>query len=425
MTMKFYFKALNLSILLSFYFFTSVLLGFDFSDVHNSFQQDITKIYGNYQSSRMAIVYNNKYRSQLKYKLNLVKFKKELSHELNTSFQITDPIIVQEILKTNQIDYQQIASDGFILKSFSDRADCTQILMVDIKPHGDNIQADFKLYTPENDIISQVIMDLPANNQQDIVQPVTEKQTEEPSAFDDYTSNYEPSQFSEDHNESWLFFSPTAYINPQDNYLDLLSWVNDLAEVDIRLIRMRYDYSAIGKLQFGMEVNTIQEKKSARIKEPNTENLDGMHSGYVSARYQVIGDDELPVAFLIGLKYRVYWNKYNTDFVSDDTEDEDIDDQNNTYNKATVMATISGKLKSIGLLYNVYLDNQTFGVGAKYLITSNIKIYLDNIFYYYENAQVPNDAAIGIQAYSSAGATTSLSYQAETEQVQFGISLTW
>ena len=129
--------------------------------------------------------------------------------------------------------------------------------------------------------------------------------------------------------------------------------------------------------------------------------------------------------FLIVLKYRVYCNKYNTDFVSDDTEDEDIDDQNNTYNKATVMATISGKLKSIGLLYNVYLDNQTFGVGAKYLITSNIKIYLDNIFYYYENAQVPNDAAIGIQAYSSAGATTTLSYQAETEQVQFGISLTW
>jgi hypothetical protein len=297
--------------------------------------------------------------------------------------------------------------------------------MVDLKPHGPNTQADFRLYTPEGDIISQVIMDIPTSSQQKYVQPVADEPDETSSAFDDFASSYQASNFSEDHNESWLFFSPTAYINPKDNYLDLLTWVNDLAEVDIRLIRMRYDYSAFGKLQFGAEVNTIQEKKNARIKEPNTKNEDGMHSGYASVRYQVIGDDELPLAFLIGLKYRFYWNKYNTDFVSDDKEDKDIDEKNDSYNKATVMAAVSGKSKLIGLLYNFYLDNQTFGLGAKYLITSNIKIYLDSIFYYYENAQIPNDSAIGIQAYSSAGATTTLSYQRETDQVHFGISVAW
>lgn len=421
--MTYILKLLNLSVL--FCLFGSLLFGFDFSDVHRSFRQDITKIYGNYQSSRVAIVYNNKFQNQLKYKINLVQFKKDLSHELNQSFQIIDPIIVQEILNTNQIDYQQLADDSFILKSFTDRADCTQVLMVDLKPNGNDGQADFRLYTPENDIISQVIMDIPTSNQQEYVQPVEDDQDEGTSAFGDFASNYQASNFSDDHNESWLFFSPTAYINPKENYLDLLTWINDLAEVDIRLIRMRYDYSAFGKLQFGAEVNTIQEKKNARIKEPNTKNKQGIHSSYISARYQVIGDDELPLAFLLGLKYRLYWNKHNTDFISDDKEDEDTDEKNDSYNKATVMGAISGKSNMIGLLYNFYLDNQTAGLGAKYLITSNIKIYLDQIFYYYKNAQIPSDTAIGIQAFSSAGATTTLSYQSETDQIQFGLSVSW
>lgn len=421
--MKRYFRSLYLSVFITNIFFCSVAFGFDFSDIRRSFQQDITKIYGNYQSSRVAIVYNNKNRSQLKYKINLVKLKKDLSHELNQSFQITDPIIVQEILKTNQIDYTQMASDSFILKSFSDRADATLILLVDLKKHGDNVQADFRLYTPENDIISQVIMDIPASNQQMVVQNTDEPEDEdESSAIGNFADNYEASTFSDDHNESWLFFTPTAYVNPKDNYLDLLTWVNDLAEVDIRLIRLRYDYSIVGKLQFGVEVNTIQKRKSARIEEANTENESGMHSSYVSARYQVIGEEDLPVALLLGVKGRVFWNKYNTDFMSDD---EDIDDENNKYNKATIMAAASGKIESIGFLYNFYLDNQTFGMGAKYLITSNIKIYVDGIFYYYENAQVSNDAAIGLQAYSSAGAITTLSYQSETEQVQFGVGFNW
>ena len=395
----------------------------NFSDVRRSFQKDLAKVYGPNTNHRIAIVYNTANQSQLKYKINLVQFKKDLARELLKSFEVVDPFIVQEIVATNQIAFDQLTEDSFIRSSFADRANCTQILLVDLKKLNASVLVDLKLITPVNDTLSQVVMDLPFESSgSETVESIPLAEPEKESIIDRIASEFTPAMFDEEHNDSWLFFSPTAYINPQVNYFEILTWVDDLARVDLEVVRVRYDIRLMRKLQFGIEANTIQEKKNARSERANTDKNNGIHSSYISIRYQVLDENDLPFAILLGFKGRVYWDKNNTDFVSGD---EDIDEKNDDYNKATLFTSLSSRLESVGALLNFYLDNQSFHLGAKLLVTSNIKLFAERIFYHYKKPQVPNDFATGIQAYNSEGFVATISYQKETDQFQFGLSFSF
>jgi hypothetical protein len=125
----------------------------------------------------------------------------------------------------------------------------------------------------------------------------------------------------------------------------------------------------------------------------------------------------LPFALSIGIRRRLHWDEYNTDFTNSTS---DINDKNDRYNQITLQAALTGKIEAAGLLYSLYLDSQTLGAGAKFLLTPEVKLFGDTVFYHYEDPQLPSDSAVGIQVYNPAGVVF-LSYQLATEQTQLGL----
>ena len=72
----------------------------------------------------------------------------------------------------------------------------------------------------------------------------------------------------------------------------------------------------------------------------------------------------------------------------------------------------------------MYLDNQTFSMGAKFLITSNLKLVADGIYYYYPDAPIKGDMAGGIEVHSKFS-MLSILYQHETEQALLRLQFNW
>lgn len=413
---------------------SSVAAGYDFSDARNSLTRDLMSSSQADSDGRLAIVYDVENRSAVKNQFDLVQLKKDLAYEMVKSFQVTDPVIVQEIMETNNLTFDQLLDDRSMLKQFTNRADCSQVLFVKLRPMDGRMTVDMKLVVSGGQEISRINMELaPESKRRSRPRPGSNGSGSSSSGrsfFGSLNWDFVPSYFPEGHNDSWFYFTPTALLIPDIQSIDLTLWLRNLREVDLRPMRFRYDLRLLKVLQLGMQAYAISEKRSTDTV-PNLTSEQGLHSTYVSLKYQLADDSRLPVSIMLGIRRRIFWDTDNTDYrTSDDVnavtdpnaydEAKELDEANDQFNQLTLTAAVTGKLEGLGLMYNFYLDNQAFGTGAKFLLTSDFKLMADSVFYYYENAQIPNDVAVGIELHSDIGLTT-LVYQSETEQLQLGL----
>ncbi len=397
------------------------VFAYDFSDARRTMHNDLASSNTAGLNRRIAVVYYIPDHKSVKSRTNLVKFKKDLSHELLKSFEVVDPIIVQEVIKTNRLKYHQIAGDSAVLKQFTNRTDSSQVLFIDLRAKESYLQTRMKLVTSRHEQISDIQIQLPYEpvnkTSYQTAGVLTQSSKPKNSVFQSFKLDFSPRSFQAGQNDAWLYFSPTAEIIPELQSVEALLWMKHLGEVDIRLVRLRYDVRLIDVVQLGIQANSIVEKKDADVEEPNTSREQGHHSSYLTLKYQASDGSSLPISIAIGVKRRLLWDEDNTEFknASDDTND-----KNDKYNQMTLLVAATGKLESLGLLYNFYLDSQTMGAGAKFLLTSEIKLFADTLIYHYEDPQIDSDTAFGVQLYTQAGAIF-LGYQLSTEQTQLGL----
>jgi len=407
-------------------------LGYDFSDARKSLVNDLMASSQSDSDGRLAIVYHVENRSEVKNRVDLVQLKKDLAYEMVKSFQVTDPVIIQEIMETNNLSFQQILNDRSILDQFASRAGCSQVLFVKLEWSGSRMMVDMKLLAANSQQISRITMEVaPESRKGDSQRKIA---TSKPgrSIFDSFKFDFVPKLFPPEQNDSWLYFAPTAILIPEVQSIEAMLWLKHLREVDIRPVRLRYEARLFNVLQLGIQSYAITQKISSDTELANLTSEQGHHSTYLSLKYQIADDSNLPFALMLGIRRRLLWNVDNTDYRTRDKVDananpskfedaKDLDEKNDQFNQITLTAALTGKLERFGLLYNFYLDNQALGVGIKFLLTSSFKLMADSIFYYYEEAQIPNDYAVGIQLSSGIG-STALNYQMETEQLQLGLS---
>ncbi|NQU65415.1 MAG: hypothetical protein HQ517_14190 [SAR324 cluster bacterium] len=397
------------------------LHAYDFSDARKTMHNDLASSNNTGLNRRLAIIYDIQDHDNVKKQTNLVNFKKDLSLELLKSFEVVDPIIVQKVMTTNNLTFNQITSNTSILKQFADRAQSSQILLVELRLQEDYLQTRLKLINNRHEQISDIKMQLAFEQERgapyQTARVVTQSSAPHKSVFESFSSDFSPQSFIEGQNDSWIYFSPTAEIMPNLQSIDLLLWMKNLAEVDIRPARLRYDLRLFEVLQLGFQVNAIVEKKNAKKTPPNSNTEQGFHSTYMSLKYQLSDGSKIPVSVVFGVRRRLLWDTDNNDFKTSDLDE--VNDKNDRYNQLTLLAAATGKVEQLGLLYNVYLDSQTVGMGAKFLLTSEIKLFADAVLYYHQDPQIASDTAFGAQLYNPAGAI-SLSYQISTEQVQLG-----
>ena len=402
------------------------LLAYDFSDIRRTMHNDLASSNTTGLNRRIAIVYNIPDRENIKKRTSLVKLKKDLSLELLKSFEVVDPIIVQQVMNTNRLTYHQIDGNSAILKQFADRADSSQILFVDLRLKPDYLQTRMKLVNNRHEQISDIKVQLAFERDSgasyQTARVVTQSSAPKSSVFESFSMDFSPNSFVAGQNDSYIYFTPTAEIIPQLQSLGVLLWIKHLGEVDVQLVRLRYDVRLFEVLQLGVQSNGIVEKKNAAygtsiIKEPNTKKDQGHHSSYASVKYQVSDGSNFPVSLMIGLKKRLAFDDYNTDF---ETSTKNVNDKNDRYNELTLLMAATGKIENLGLLANFYVDSQTVGVGAKFLLTSELKLFADTLAYHHQDPQIPSDSAVGIELHNPVGAV-SLSYQFSTQQSQLGL----
>lgn len=418
-----------------FFSVTQHAFAYEFSDVRNSLVRDLEKWQGYASRNKIAIVFNNENREQIKQNYNLVGIKRDLSHELLKSFDVADPIIVQEIVKSNKLEYRQIANEKSVLSQFADRANSVHVLLVDLQPKSKTLIAEFRLMNRDNSRISSVITEIPQKPTTPTVYDIEEETEPEDSGSSFFGSfgSSGASMFTAGQNDSWIYFAPTALLNPEINALHLALWFKDIGEADVQVVRFRYQLKLLELLQFGVQTYSITEKMNSEADEPNRDKESGLHSAYASLKFLLIDDTVLPVNLSLGARRRVYWDEDNTDFRSRDQIDKaskpeeyddakEVDENNDRYNTLTLQAMVTGKLDSLGVLYNVYVDNQTIVTGVKYVLIPEVKLFADNIYYYHKDPSVLSDTAAGIQIYNAYG-SVDLMYQFETKQIQLALNV--
>ena len=420
-----------------FLLFPGNVFSYDFSDARRSLKNDLESMGKSASQTTIAIVYNIPDRTNVKKKYDLVKLKQDLSYELLKSFSVTDPIITQEIINTNHLSYEQIRQDDEILRQFANRAGSSQILLVDLHLNEVRLLANMQLVNSDNIKLSQVKMELvpeakvqptyktakPVSTAKvqptyKTAKPVSTSSKSKKTAFQSFSMGFNPKSFVEGQNDTWMYFAPTALINPEYQSVEMLLWLKNLAEVDVQIARFRYSVRILGMLQFGVQSYAIMVKDNAESIIPNTKKEMGHHSTYISLKYKIVDDSSAPAELAFGARRRIIWDDDNTDFTASDDE---TNDKNDDYNQVTLQLMVTGKVEQLGLLYNAYLDSMTFGSGIKFLLTPNIKLFADSMVYYYEKPQISNDFATGIYLYNPTG-SVSLNYQVSTKQVQMGLA---
>ncbi|MDT8447525.1 MAG: hypothetical protein RRB13_11600 [bacterium] len=398
------------------------LMAWDFSDLRQQLKADLGT--SGPERPRLAVVFKTVKREQLKQNFNLVTVKKELAHELVRSFQVPDPLITAEVLRQNNLTVERLMADSKLTEELAQRTQAELVLMVSLTPEGENLVVDAKLVTTRNQPLSNQHLVLTPNAKkvvrlsdaplvaQPVNQPVAtsapvasqERSLRQPKSLFAQFGDMIPKDFMADHNDSWMEINPTAYINPLNNYLELSVWANNLADTDVRFKRLRYDVAFSQIFQVGIEGFGNDDS--------------GPHSGYGHAKVQVVNLQEFSLA--VGYRRRVYWNPENPDFALAPL----VDEFNDRRNKSTLYAALSRKDSALGMMFNVYLDNQRVGAGAKYLLTEDIKLVADAYQNYYEKPLIQNDGALGIQIYNPMGTMFGLMYRVDSEQVHasFGYS---
>jgi len=398
------------------------VFSYDFSDARRSLKKDLESMGKSPSQTTIAIVYNIPDRANVKKKYDLVKLKQDLSYELLKSFSVTDPIVTQEILNANHLSYEQIRQDDEILRQFADRAGSSQILLVDLHLNEVRLLANMQLVNSDNIKLSQIKMEIApeakVQSTYKTAELVSTSSQPKKTALQAFNMDFNPKSFAAGQNDTWMYFAPTALINPEYQSVEMLIWLKNLAEVDVQIARFRYSVRILEMLQFGVQSYAIMVKDNAESIIPNTKKEIGHHSTYLSLKYKIVDDSSAPAELAIGVRRRILWDEDNTDFTA---SDEDTNEKNDDYNQLTLQIMATGKVEQLGLLYNAYLDSMTFGGGVKFLLTSNIKIFADSMIYYYEKPQISNDFATGVQLYNPAG-SVSLNYQVSTKQVQMGLA---
>ena len=405
----------------------SLTFAYDFS----SLRKDLVKDFGaeRLDDPKITILFETQGREKLKEGFDLVKIKKNLSEEMLRSFQVTDPVISAETLKRNNLDFAEVSKGGKAQAAVTRHLESDHILLVELAPEGEQLTIRAELVHPETGRAAAQVLNLAREGKKTLVQKAPEVKapqskstpSKQPAGLFSGTrpksvtknsasswvakfgDNFSPSRFRDDHNESWIDLNPTAFLNSTSQSIEMFLWLKNLTDVDIPAKKFRYDWRVVDNFQLSYDLRTNSEAVH--------------HSSHLYAKLMLVNLEALGVSF--GGRKRVTWNSENTEF----SQDLSTDDINNKRNGGSLFLASSLKVEKIGLLANLYLDNQRIGAGAKFLITEEFKVYVDGYQNYYENAIITNESVVGIQFYNPDGSVATLRYEVETEQTHLGLSL--
>jgi len=402
--------------LLSLFCFSQSLMAWDFSNLREGLKRDIGNTTAH--EPRLALVYKTVQRERLKERFNLIEVKRQLAHELTLSFRIADPMVTAQLMRNNKLSYDRLLADATLTAGLANRLQAELVLLISIEPDQENLSIKTKLITTNNEPLSNQALALGPKRTKDLIlgpkpnsKPPKEVQAKKPSrkikqpksVVSQFSggSVFQSNDFLEDHNNSWMEINPTAFVNPGSTYFELTLWPKNLPDTDIRPKRLRYE-ATFGQLaQAGIQANGNNEL--------------GAHSAYFHVKVPVVMLEELSVA--AGFRRRVMWNPENVEY----NQGLEVDSFNDKRNKSTLFGVLSRKDRDLGVLFNLYLDNQTAGIGAKYLVTEDIMAVADTTYSFYDQPLVKNDAAVGVQVHNPMGSIASLVYRLDSEQVHLSL----
>lgn len=384
-------------------------LAYDFGEARKSLEQDLTAKQFDLNSITLAIVYDNRNRELIKETVNLIQLKKDIAYEFTKGFRVTDPLVTQDILDLNQLDSLKLKQDTQVLKQFADRAGASHILFIAYALEGNEMAIEFELREQSGYIVSVskqiVAKETKETNEIAPDETITEsspKPTIGETSFFPRNSYLNPS-----HNETWFPFSPTAFLVPKHNALESSVWVKNPSENEVYAMNLRYDFR-YSRFQMGIQLNGTEENK--------------LHSAYSLVRLLAIDETMLPFNVVLGIRYRVYWDKENLDFVN---EDEELENKNTKLNQFSYILAISGKSRYLGMIGNLYWDNQKVTAGVKILVTPSIQLLLEGKYYHYEEPNVKSDVIVGVELFAQEMFSISVAYQGHTEYGLLGVKFDW
>jgi len=388
-----------------------VLSAYDFSDAREDMIETLKSREEEPWQIKMAIVFHTSSREAIKKKFYLIDLKRRLARQMASDFAVADPLIVQQIIENNKIDLKQLQQNSILQAGLLERAESNHLLFAHFFPKGDELVAKLTLFGKNGEQKFQVEV-LFSEQSTELAQAESEVEQSEDMAAEEevyvesFIDDYDAPLFSEQVNDSWLYFSPTALQNPDLHFLEFGAWLKHLTNSDLPIVKTRYDFTIEQQLSLGVYATWLEKGKN--------------HSSYSYAKMRLFDLDSMTTS--IGVRRRLHWNRDNEEFNSGD---EDLDDKNLNRNKLTLQLMVTSHLENLGLLVNGYLDNQTLGLGAKLLLISEIRFFVDSIYNYYDGALDKNDQALGFEFNTMAGFVTKLSYQSENEQSQLIIGYSW
>ncbi|MCP4295686.1 MAG: hypothetical protein GY786_08780 [Proteobacteria bacterium] len=409
-----YFK--HLLTILTFSFIPLLAFGYDFTSLSSNLSQSFRRGKLSTEETRLALIFLVTDKPKIQKQFNIVKLKRDLANELVQHYNMTDPLIVAQILKINALKYEDLQAQKDLIKKVGMKAEASHLALAHFQFQQEKLILDFQLVDINGDKKEHIQIVIPPAKLLSDPDPKPKSSVrnaastnERPPVKDSVKnlfSNYQAPQSNSQLNDSWVYFAPTAFLNPDTYFIELSFWPKDFANTDFPLVQARYDFTVkkyfnIGSLSYGNEEGEY-------------------HSHYIYSKVKLF---DAPLATIaIGIKKRIVWNSDNTEFTSDS---EVIDEKNLSRNELTLQGISSGWLEPLGLLWNFYLDNQNVGLGGKILLTSEIKLIVDSVYHYYENAHVTGDQAFGIQFNNLSGGVSTFSYQSSNEQTRLSLGFSW
>ncbi len=409
-----YFK--HLLTILTFTFLPLFAFGYDFTSLSSSFSQSLRLGNISAEEIRLALLFKVTEKPKIQKQFNIVELKRDLANELVQHYNMTDPLIVAQILKINALKYEDLQKRNDLIEKVGMKAEASHLALAHFQFQQEKLILDFQLVDINGDKKGHIQIAIPPTKEISSPDPKPKntvrnaKPTEErPPVKDSFRnpfSNYKAPQQNSQLNDSWVYFAPTAFLNPGTSFIEVSFWPKDFANTDFPLVQARYDFTVkkyfnIGSLNYGNEEGEY-------------------HSHYIYSKVKLF---DAPLATIaIGIKKRIVWNSDNTEFTSDS---EVVDEKNLSRNELTLQGMSSGWIKPLGLLWSFYLDNQNMGLGGKFLLTSEIKLIVDSVYHYYENAHVTSDQALGIQFYNLFGGVSTFSYQSSNDQTRLSLGFSW
>lgn len=407
-------------------------LAYDFSPLRQSLQRHLHKSQG--PKPHLALLFETKDRQKLSPNHNLWLVKKEFSEELAYTFLVANPVLTEELRKKEKLSVESIVKDQEKLKGFLRLNGSDLLVLTTLSEEKGLLQLETQLLNPsskeaasmtmtfsrEGDLTNSYARITPGALKSTITADFTETLKEGLSEVGetltdsadgiagDLADNLTKKFLNPDHNEAWVDFNMTGWVIPTTYAVSTDIWIKNIKDVDMVASRVRFDWRVIQTLQVGAEVNGNE--------------TGGMHSAYLYVKFPFWASGGSSVAG--GLRKRAYWNDNNLEFASEEV-DPDINEKNDKRNQTALYIAGSHLLENPGIYLNAYLDNQRFGFGGKYLITDEIKAFLDSTYNHYDEALVTSDSAIGIQFYHPVGSIVTLSYHAQSEQTLFGVTFSF